>query len=72
MKATITYEVLHFFEVMYFEDLLIFECLLLEMHSKYKKEKSIEKQTKVIKMIYVDGKGTVFPEKLKLEGESFE
>ena len=68
MKATITYEVLHFFEVMYFEDLLI----LLEMHSKYKKEKSIEKQTKVIKMIYVDGKGTVFPEKLKLEGESFE
>ena len=23
-------------------------------------------------MMYVDGKGTVFPKKLKLEGESFE
>ena len=44
-----------FFEVICFENLLIFKCRLLEMYSKYKK-----KQTKVIKMIYVDGKGTFF------------
>ena len=36
------------------------------MYSKCKVKKSVEKQTKVIKMIYVDGKGTVFQEKLKL------
>ena len=48
MKATIPYEVLlHVFEVMYSEDLLIFECLLLEMYSKCKGKKSVEKQTKV-------------------------
>ena len=40
MKATIAYEVLHFFEVIYFEDLLIFECLLLEMYSKCKEKVS--------------------------------
>ena len=59
MKATIAYEILHIFEVICFENLLIFKCRLLEMYSKYKK-KSVEKQTKVIKMIYVDGKGTFF------------
>ena len=42
------------------------------MYSKNKEKKSVEKQTKVIKMIYVDGKGTVIPEKLELEGESLE
>ena len=31
-----------------------------------------EKQISVIIMISVDGKGTVFPVKLKLEGETFE
>ena len=36
------------------------------MYSQYKGKKSVEKQTNVIKMIYVDGKGTVFQEKLKL------
>ena len=72
MKATIAYEVLHVFEIIYSEDLLIFECLLLEMYSKCKGKISVQKQTKVIKMIHVDGKGTVFLEKLKLEGEWFE
>ena len=36
------------------------------------RKKTEEKQNSVTIMISVDGKGTVFPVKLKLEGESFE
>ena len=35
-------------------------------------EKTEEKQNTATIMIYVDGKGAVFPVKLKLEGESSE
>ena len=36
------------------------------------RKKTEEKQNNVTIMISVDGKGAVFPVKLKLEGESFE
>ena len=36
------------------------------------KKKAEEKQNSATTMISVDGKGTVFPMKLKLQGESFE
>ena len=49
MKATIAYEVLHFFEVIYFEDLLIFECLLLEMYSKCKEKSQSKNKPKLSK-----------------------
>ena len=35
-------------------------------------KKTEEKQNNVTIMIYVDGKGTVFPVKLKIESELFE
>ena len=37
-----------------------------------KKKKTEEKQNSATIMISVDGKGTVFPVKLKLQGESFQ
>ena len=36
------------------------------------RKKAEEKQNSATTMISVDGKGTVFPIKLKLQGESFE
>ena len=36
------------------------------------RKKAEEKQNSATTMISVDGKGTVFPMKLKLQGESFE
>ena len=53
--------------------------MLLKQCSKEKKQddkflrkRTEEKQISVTIMIFVDGKGIVFPVKLKLEGESFE
>ena len=36
------------------------------------RKKAEEKQNSATTMIFVDGKGSVFPMKLKLQGESFE
>ena len=56
---------------------LFLQFYLKNMQKKKRKwhlseEKTEEKQNSATTMISVDGKGTVFPMKLKLQGESFE
>ena len=41
-------------------------------HDTFLRKKTKEKENRATIMISLDGKGTVFPVKLKLEGESFE
>ena len=43
-----------------------------EEDDTFLRKKTEEKQNSATIMISVDGKGTVFPVKLKLQGESFE
>ena len=61
---------------------MMFHFLVLQFYFKmdksekendtFLKKKAEEKQNSATTMISVDGKGTVFPIKLKLQGESFE
>ena len=60
---------------------MIFHFLVLQVYLKngqnkkndtFLRKKAEEKQNSATTMISVDGKGTVFPMKLKLQGESFE
>ena len=60
---------------------MIFHFLVLQVSLKngqnkkndtFLRKKAEEKQNSATTMISVDGKGTVFPMKLKLQGESFE
>ena len=47
-------------------------CKRQKENDTFLKKKAEEKQNSATTMISVDGNGTVFPMKLKLQGESFE